>query len=226
MRILQTCAFLLVLNAAAAGSQATFNARVAVFEARAKAMKTATDPEARAAATLEWLRALRNVLEVERIGAAERRWLKGQEKLVAYNEPGGVWMIRDTAIWEAHDRVRGTKAADEIAWLAVEVGLGGECEGYVPCYAHRLNRVEGEYLRRHPQGRYVAEALQKIDDLLAIIHDDLLKGPHRTDFMRVPDDCAELLEAARPLRTAVAGVAHARRAKTLQQVDRLIRVCP
>lgn len=221
-----TLAACLLLDAGAASAQGTFKARVAEFDARAKQMASAKDPEARGTATLEWLKALRAVVEIEEIGAAEKRWLTAHEDLVFYNEVGGGWMIQGEAIWKAHDRVRGSAAADDIAWLGVTNGLGGECEGYVPCYAYAMDRLEGEYLRRHPQGRHAAEALQRVTKHLTNILDDLLERPEKSDFLKVPDDCADLLKAARSLRAAVTGAKHERQANTVRLIDRLIRLCP
>lgn len=221
-----SCLLLVVITVVALDAQDSFKARVAAFEARAKEMHAAVDAEARGAATLAWLRALRSVIGIDRVGAAEKRWLTAHEDLVFYNEVGGQWMIQPDAIWRAHERVKGTAAADDIAWLAVTNGLGGECEGYVPCYAYRMDRSEGEYLRRHPRGRHSAEALQGLDDLLTSVLNDLLKRSDKSDFLKVPDDCAELLKSARPLRAAVAGAQHDRKASTLRLIDRLIQMCP
>lgn len=226
LRMIRWClAACLLLHGGAAAAQGTFTARVAAFDARARQMSSATDPEARGAATLAWLEALRAVVDVENIGAAEKRWLEAREDLVFYNEIGGAWMIQTDAIWRAHDRVKGTTAADDIAWLAVTNGLGGECEGYVPCHVEAADRMDGEYLRRHPQGRHTAEALERIDNMLSMVVDDLLKRPEKNDYLKVPDDCADLLKSGRALRAAVAGAKHARQANTLRLINRVMDVC-
>lgn len=225
LSLLRAGAGLLVLHTAALGAQGTFKARVAEFDARAKQMKSAKDPEARGAATLAWLKALRTVLEVEDVGAAEKRWLTAHKDVVFYNEIGGRWMIRSDAIRRAHDRVKGTTAADDIAWFAVTNGLGGECEGYVPCHVEALDALEGRYLRSHPRGRHSIEAHQRIDETLRMVLDDLLNRPEKNDSLRVPDDCADLLKSGRSLRAAVDAARHQRQALTLELIDRLLRVC-
>jgi hypothetical protein len=109
---------------------------------------------------------------------------------------------------------------------AVVNGLPGECEGYVPCYASGLLRLEGEYLRRHPQGRHRREALANVDEMLTIVLDDLQKRPDAADFFKVPADCGDALKGLRPLRQAVATGTDEQTTNTLRLLDRLIAYCP
>jgi hypothetical protein len=89
-------------------------------------------------------------------------WLQQQHTLVVFDEPGGRWLLRDKTIWDLHVRAARTPSAEAIAWLAVTNGLGGECEGYLPCYVDWRNKLEGEYLRRHPDGLHADEATATI----------------------------------------------------------------
>ena len=71
---------------------------------------------------------------------------------MVYSEPAGEWLIVPDVIWKIHDQYRDAAVAEDIAWLAVQNGLPGECEGYVPCDAQGMNTLDGEYLRRYPRG--------------------------------------------------------------------------
>lgn len=223
------CAGLLLWQATSvAAQQSLFATAAAEFDARSKQIDAARDPEARGKATLEWLRALDAVLAAIPFGGpkeAEQAWLDKHENLAVYGEPAGEWLIPDVVIWAAHAKNKGTAAADDIAWLAVTNGLAGECEGYVPCYTYGMNRLEGEYLRRHPQGRHRREALDKVNEMVTIVVDDLLTRPEAKDYLNVPGDCADMLKNLRPLRQAVATAQDAQTTKTLALIDRLIAAC-
>ncbi len=204
-----------------------FAQRVAEFETREAQRKSATG-NARGAATLEWLRALRNVLQSipnEPPAAAHQQWLQAHDELIVYSEPAGQWLIGYQMLLDLHTQhVRGP-AADEIAWLTVINGIPGECEGYVPCYANGLNMLDGEYLRRHPRGAHRTDAFDRINESLRNVVDDLLKRKERDDYLSVPNDCADLLAGARPLRAAVAA-ANGARTETMTLIGRLIAYCP
>jgi hypothetical protein len=126
-------------------------------------------------------------------------WLKARDNIVFYNEVGGAWMLAHSAFLDAYDRHRGAAAADEILWASVLNGLGGECEGYIPCIVGMTNTLEGEYLRRLPRGRRAAEALARAADRLKSAVE--LSGDK--DFFDPPSDCADLRKAAEPLRDAL-----------------------
>lgn len=89
-------------------------------------------------------------------------WLDERAAEVGYNEPGGHWIIHRNVILDHHAEYRATEVADEIAWFAVLNGLPGECEGALLCYLEWSDRLEGEYLRREPAGRHVAEAAARL----------------------------------------------------------------
>lgn len=220
---------ILVVAAQESGRDAaTFMRRVAEFEARAAALERAPAGEPSAAAALEWLRALRGVLQsvpIERRSGPHEAWLKAHDALIVYSEPAGEWLISHGLIDGVHRQYQASAAADEIAWLAVVNGLPGECEGYVPCYTAGLDQLAGEYLRLHPKGRHRSEAFDRINETLRIVVDDLLKRPERADYLAVPGDCDDLLNTARPLRAAVIGAGGAN-TETTTLVDRLLAQCP
>lgn len=210
------------------GTAAIFNTRAAEFDARQKTLELAVARDAQALAALEWLRALKAVLEAipfERATGPYESWIKAHENLIVYDEPGGRWLIGNDLIETMRDRYPDSPVSEDIAWLAVTNGLPGECEGYVPCYASKLNTLDGEYLRRHPRGAHRAQALAGIEEVLVIVLDDLLKRPDHADFLSVPRDCDDLLDGMRPLRAAVAG-ANGANTYAMTLIDRLIAQCP
>ena len=125
-----------------------------------------TDADGRARIELARLRALSTTLASIPFNGARREpyssWLGTRKHEVVYDEPGGRWMLAPGPLWDLHARHSATSAADDLAWLAVTNGLPGECEGFLPCYLEARNRSEAEYLRRHPAGRHVTEAVDII----------------------------------------------------------------
>ena len=218
----------LVIFQLAGRDPATFVRRAAEFDARTAALDRAAAGEGRAVAALEWLRALRTVLQaipIERASGPHEAWLKTHDALVVYSEPAGEWLIGHDILDDIYEQHAASAAADEIAWLAVINRLPGECEGYVPCYAAGLNMLEGEYLRRHPRGAHRDEAFDQITESLRNVVDDLLKRPERGEYLTVPRDCDDLFNTARPLRAAVAGAAGAK-TEAMALIARLLAHCP
>ena len=127
------------------------------------------EPESAARLALYRLRTLK---DAARSGSRKYRptpgpvadWYAAHASLLAFNEPGAMWMLKREAILAEHDRHRGTRAAEQIAWLAVANELAGECEGDVPCYAKWEDLLSAEYLRRYPGGTFVETALRRILD--------------------------------------------------------------
>jgi hypothetical protein len=204
-----------------------FGRRAAEFELSKAKLQSATGT-ARGAATLDWLRALKNTLKAvpfERVAGPHEPWLKTHGELIVYSEPSGEWLISYRMLLDVHTQLATSPAADEIAWLMVMNGIPGECEGYVPCYAMGLNTLEGEYLRRHPRGAHRTDAFVRINEALRNVVDDLLKRRERDEYLSVPRDCDDLLFGARPLRAAVAA-ANGVKTETMTLIDRLIAYCP
>jgi hypothetical protein len=134
---------------------------------------TFDDPDGRARLDLYRLKAFQ--LALAAVPDGRRRepsdsWLTRYADWAGYDEPGGRWMLRNDAIWKVHDAHARSPVADEIAWLSVSNGLGGECEGYLPCYFGGRNALQGEYLRKHPTGAHVAEAVAAIGSTASAFH--------------------------------------------------------
>ncbi len=223
---------LLLLQLSAADSRGvdTFKARVAAFDTRARELTDARGVEARGKAALAWLQALGQVcaaVPFERKGnPIFNEWLDRHRALVVYSEPAGQWFARHDVISKIYDEHRTSSSADGIAWTGVTTPLPGECEGFVPCYASRLNVTQGEYLRRRPDGRHRTEVFQNITKSIRSIVEDLLTSPRRTEFLNVPNDCADLIGSLAPLRHAVDATGGPAAVTPLIEIDRLRAFCP
>jgi hypothetical protein len=220
---------LLLQLAAADRGPAAFKARVAAFDARSRELAETRGVEARGKAALAWLESLQLVLAAIPFERTQnpifKAWMDAHTELAVYSEPAGEWFVRHDVIWTLHDEHRRSASADAIAWIGALTGIPGECEGYIPCYAYGLNAREGEYLRRHPAGGHTKEALEEIAKTVDLSVDDLLARPDRNDFLKVPEDCADLLTSLDPLREAAAAVTDAAVNRTLVAIDRLRAHC-
>ena len=198
--------------------------------ARLERAARASAGESRARLTLLWLKGIRWLLSAVPFDITQRRepyrsWLTAHDAIVVYSEPSGEWLIESELIWRLHDEHRRSAAAEAIAWLAVENRLPGECEGYVPCYASGLNRLEGEYLRRHPDGAHAAEALETVHEALTNAL-ELLARPDGSDFLNPASDCGDLRVPLVPLRDAILGAPDGASSQAIIAADRLLSMCP
>ncbi|HEX7085286.1 MAG TPA: hypothetical protein VF198_02900 [Vicinamibacterales bacterium] len=206
---------------------APFARRAAAVRQLETALASETDAERAGALALLHLRALRWLLASVPMDGSRREpyrsWLTAHEALAVYNEPGGQWILSADWLWSVHDRHRATAAAEPIAWLAIENGLPGECEGYAPCYAFTLDRLSGEYLRRHPDGPHAADAADRIravlDEALRLQADPELR-------IDVSQDCADLVKSLDALRSALIASTAETRGAALASVDALRTFCP
>lgn len=164
-------------------------------------------------------------MPVERAAGPHLAWTKANEELIFYDEIGGRWLIRHETLLRLHEDHAKSAVADQIAWLAVTNGLGGECEGSVACYARGLNRLYGDYLRARPRGSYRREAFESIARSLRVVVDDLLTSPLHSTFLDPEKECDYLLRSMRPLRDAVAAAGGAK-TETMTLIDRVIAQCP
>jgi hypothetical protein len=208
---------------------ATFARRVAALDAADAERAAAVSPDDRARGTLKWLQALRELVEAipafRVVQPHHRAWIDKHEDWVFDDEIGGRWLISRSVLEKAHKDHAGSAVADEIAWFAVTNDLGGECEGYVPCYAHGLNNLYGDYLRASPRGAHRQEAFNSISELLRTVVTDLLGARAQPEYFNPKDDCEALLNAMRPLRAAVVA-ADGAKTETMTLIERVIKLCP
>jgi hypothetical protein len=142
-----------------------------------------------------------------------------------YSEPAGQWLIVPEVVWRVHTAHRSTSSAEAIAWLAVENGYPGECEGYIPCYANIMNWLDGEYLRRHPRGPHASEAVAQVHSSLADALKRLSTDPPASRYLDPATDCGDLKAGLVPLRAAILGSNAARRKETVGVIDELLARC-
>ncbi|HSA21999.1 MAG TPA: SH3 domain-containing protein, partial [Myxococcota bacterium] len=109
--------------------------------------------------------------------------------------------LRREALWSFVDRVQGTPASEQGAWLAVEHGHDFECEGYLPCYLAWKRHVEAEYLRRFPDGPHAQDAARGIGEAARPVLAALEKGELGREDLGAND-----LETLAVLRGALAAV--------------------
>jgi hypothetical protein len=186
-----------------------------------------TDPDGRARVELSRMRATAAAIAAIPANGGRRDpyapWLAARKAEAIYDEPGGRWMLSSTAIWDLHRRHAGTSSADDIAWFAVTNGLGGECEGHLPCYVEWRDRLQGEYLRRQPGGRHAEEAVGAIKDLA-----DLLVEPRQPtaayEFDRARD-CRDLTASIDALAAAVKTTRATNRDPALASLATLRKIC-
>jgi hypothetical protein len=202
-----------------------FAARVELVDLVERAQKETQDPEVAGRFALYWVRATAAALEaVPRLLSKQppyNDWLAARADTIVYNEPAGRWMIRANHLWTLQDEYARSSVADELAWAAVQNGLPGECEGFVPCYVRRLNMLEGEYLRRSAMGKHVDEAVSRVAD--ATTHWTI---PFMKPFFFDPaKDCGELMQSLDPLRAALATTRADGLQALLARFDRLRAGC-
>jgi hypothetical protein len=186
-----------------------------------------TDPDGRARVEFARLRAIALAAGAIPFQGGTREpyasWLTARGTDIAYDEPGGRWMLRPRSIWETHARIQSASIADDVAWLAVNNGLGGECEGYLVCYFDRRNRLHGEYLRHHPNGQHAADAVAVLKETA-----DEIAAPAKTSEAFQFDrgrDCREVTASLDALTAAVTGTRVGIRDATIASVAALRRLC-
>lgn len=150
-------------------------------------------------------------------------WLKSQGALVIYDEPGKRWLLSDKALWDLQAKSAKTPSADAIAWLAVTNGLNGECEGYLPCYVDWRNRLEGEYLRRQPDGAHVGDAVTSISRTVGQLAAPA--RPHEAFQFDRGRDCRDLTASLEALTKAVQITRTADKDTALTSLGSLKRLC-
>jgi hypothetical protein len=150
-------------------------------------------------------------------------WTATRAEQIQYDEPGGRWMIRRQTILEVHDRFRNAAISDEIAWFVVVNGLPGECEGYLACYLEQDDLLQGEYLRREPNGAYVDVAIETLAERA-----DQYRAFGGNSVVLEPQQCPNLLASLASLNASVNNSNGDRggRARLLEMLAEIRRRCP
>jgi hypothetical protein len=189
-----------------------------------------SDPDGRARVEVARLRAISLAARAIPFQGGKREpyasWLQGLRSRgtdVVYDEPGGRWMLAPRTIWETHARIQSESIADELAWFAVNNGLGGECEGYLVCYFDRRNRLQGEYLRLHPNGQHAEDAVGVLKETA----DEVVAAPKPSEAFQFSRgrDCRDVTTSLDALTSAVTGTRVGVRDATLASLSALRRIC-
>jgi outer membrane protein assembly factor BamB len=116
--------------------------------------------------------------------------------------------ISQDAYWKLAEEFADTAVAENIAWGALRVGSGGECEGDPLCMLQRAHRHgEGRYLAAHPHGSHAELAHDQLGHEL----DAVAESGERSDAIR---------EAAEALRVSVLATGNQ---ATLRRIARIAR---
>lgn len=113
----------------------------------------------------------------------QQAWVEEHQEAerVFYDEISGQWLVPARDYWALADEYKDRAGEDEISWYAANARLGGECEGDIDCDLQREKMAYGEYLQRHPYGRYADKALQRMSNAFDYIEQALEREP---DYFR------------------------------------------
>lgn len=118
------------------------------------------------AAELAWshLLSLQKVAEQIDEQLPHQAWLakQKQQKWFYHDEIQGRWLVNVKRGWQLHAKYYPLPVADQLAWLAATMPLGGECEGWFECHLSALDQTVVRYLKYHPTGNQVEPALQQL----------------------------------------------------------------
>jgi hypothetical protein len=187
----------------------TFAALADLSDRLRAAMSNPAEPaETSGRLALLWVRAMRRTLGALPMTIdgtkheSYKTWLATHDADVIYSEPAGQWLMVSDDLWRLHDAHRQTVSAEPLAWEIVTNGLPGECEGYPPCYLAGLEHLHTEYLRRHPRGAHVAEAVEQVrqSNEQSVKLATGLKGH---EFFKPATDCVDLVPKAVIVRAAL-----------------------
>ena len=207
----------------------TFDQRAALVDRIDQARGTSSG-ETAARLALLWLRGVKwmfsSIPLAQRDGEPHNPWIRAHQDLVAWSEPAGEWILAVDVIWKLHAQYRDSEVAEPIAWIAVENGLPGECEGYIPCYAVGMNELDGEYLRRHPRGAHLKDIIERVKGTFEQAL-SLAAGPEGHRSLDPATDCGDMKAPMNALRAAIAGSpATVERDRTLAVADEVLALCP
>jgi len=189
------------------------------FLARVK-QEIHSPPEIAAELALSHLRSLQKAInKVENSDVPPyQAWFEKQlqQYLIYFDEVQAVWLVDSRLFWTLHEKYYPLPISDQIAWAGAENPLGGECEGFLECYLSQLNETTGKYLKYHPQGQYVEEALNKIAGFIGIFR--------TTEQFFITKEDVDLFRLFAVLRATVERTNHPNKNAVLSQIDQFVVV--
>ena len=187
------------------------------FLARVK-QEIHSPPEIAAELALSHLRSLQKAInQVENSEEPPyQAWFEKQlqQYLIYLDEVQGVWLVDSRLFWTLHDQYYPLPISDQIAWAGAENPLGGECEGFLECNLSQLNETTGKYLKYHPQGQHVEEALNKIAGFISLFK--------TTEQFFVSKEDVDLFRLFSVLRATVERSNHPSKIAVLSQIDQFL----
>jgi LysM repeat protein len=175
-------------------------------------------PEMAAELALSHLRSLQKAInQVENSEVPPyQAWFEKQlqQYLIYLDEVQGVWLVDSRLFWTLHDQYYPLPISDQIAWAGAENPLGGECEGFLECNLSQLNETTGKYLKYHPQGQHVEEALNKIAGFISLFK--------TTEQFVVSKEDVDLFRLFAVLRATVERSNHPSKNAVLIQIDQFL----
>ncbi len=125
--------------------------------------KSPSDIESIAELELSYLISLQkvcNTINTQNQQTRFRTWLKKQKEKQLLEYSNGKWQVNSEAFWRLHDKYYPLPISDKIDWQAAENLNIGDCD--FECSLDWLNQTTVTYLKYHPTGKYVNQALNKI----------------------------------------------------------------
>lgn len=122
-------------------------------------------------------------------------WVKELGENVLYSDPSAEYLIQPDLLWKLADKHKDDASGEAIAWQAANAYVGGECEGFIGCMSARSLMMEGEYLKRYPQGKHIEAALTEANEVLDYMMkewDNQRDDPGETDLKVWADMLAAL----------------------------------
>lgn len=87
----------------------------------------------------------------------------------AFDEIGGGWVYLGNELAVLLERFPEGPLADDAAYAQLSLALGGECEGFIDCYANSATRRERDFLRQYPASGYAAGVVARTNEQLASV---------------------------------------------------------
>jgi hypothetical protein len=152
-----------------------------------------------------------------------KAWFNKQEKqqniyFVDFGSAG--WFVNPDRFWTLSQQYRHYPIGENIAWQAANLPLGGECEGYIPCYLQLINKTTGQYLVLYPQGKHVQAAFKDAVDWISPDMDVINEGPIYVGVGNHKEERKGFIESLRKLCKALTPVNHPKKAFVLGELDK------
>lgn len=96
----------------------------------------------------------------------ENDYAKNHSDQYFYNEIGGNYIYQGKDLKEIMNKFPESGLADKAAFLLATIPLGGECEGYVPCYVNAALYSYTPFFKKYPDSPYIVNAINKVNETI------------------------------------------------------------